>query len=362
VVAIEGWRRLVPTADRRRGGFTLVELLVVIAIVGVLVALLLPAVQAAREAARRSHCTNNLKQLGIASQLHVDARGFFPSAGWGDWWVGCPDQGAGKSQPGSWAYQLLPFIEESARAQVGRGYKCSDANSKAAMGKMVGTAVTVFYCPTRRAAQGYPWTNQNNTNFDPPENAGRSDYAGNIGGAYANLGIGTDVGPLSLDAAGEYNWRYSGNGFLSFWKSRYPAFDGMTGVIFQRSEIKLRQITDGTTHTYLLGEKNLDPEHYEDGLSGNDDQSMYNGYDKDNVRAADIWLPGFENQGAPIRPPAPDTPGVQFDWSFGGPHVGGWMALFCDGSVRQLSFDMAPELHQFFGTRNDGSAVDAGGM
>src|SRR5882762_3042492 len=105
----------------RLRGFTLVELLVVIAIIGILVALLLPAIQAARESARRSQCMNNLKQLGIASHQFHDTYKFLPSAGWSDWWVGCPDVGMGKNQPGSWAYQLLNFIEESARAGIGQG-------------------------------------------------------------------------------------------------------------------------------------------------------------------------------------------------------------------------------------------------
>ena len=108
-------------SKRKRLAFTLVELLVVIAIIGILVALLLPAIQAARESARRSQCQNNLKQLGIASHMFHDTYKFLPSAGWGDWWVGCPDQGMGERQPGSWAYQLLGFIEESNRAGIGRG-------------------------------------------------------------------------------------------------------------------------------------------------------------------------------------------------------------------------------------------------
>ncbi len=347
---------------RKRSAFTLVELLVVIAIIGILVALLLPAIQAARESARRTQCINNLKQLGIASQLHIDTHGFFPSAGWGDWWVGCPDQGAGERQPGNWAYQLLAFIEETSRAQVGQGFKCDDPNSRAAIGKMVATPVPVFYCPTRRAAKSYRWTNQNHTNFDPPPEAGKSDYAANMGGDYANFGMGTDVGPPNLGAAANYNWQFSGDGFLAFWKRRYPSFDGMTGVIFQRSEIKFSQITDGTSYTYLLGEKNLDPTHYEDCETGNDDQSMYNGYDKDNLRGADIWIPGRENMDPPIRPPVPDTAGVLFDWSFGGPHPGGWVALFCDSSVQFLSYNMKPELHQNFGNRKDGRVTNRGDL
>src|SRR5437868_14411764 len=97
-----------------RTGFTLVELLVVIAIIGVLVALLLPAVQAAREAARRMHCQNNLKQIGIAFHNHTDTFGHLPTGGWGWGWVGDADQGAGVKQTGSWPFNILPFIEQKA--------------------------------------------------------------------------------------------------------------------------------------------------------------------------------------------------------------------------------------------------------
>ena len=348
---------------RKCKAFTLVELLVVIAIIGILVALLLPAIQAAREAARRTECINNLKQLGTASLLHVDTHGFFPSAGWGDHWVGCPDMGAGRNQPGSWCYSLLPFIEESARARVGQGFKCGDPASKEAIGKMVATHVSTFYCPTRRAAQPYPWVNQSSKNFIPPPLAGKTDYAGNMGGDFAQLGMGTDTGPETFAQAASHNWAFSGNGFVATNKARYPQFNGMTGIIFQRSEVKISQITDGTTYTYLIGEKNLDPNHYFDCDVFNDDQSMYNGYDRDTIRGADIWIPGIGTpDDPPARPPKPDTTGVYYDWYFGGPHPGGWIAVFCDNSVRFLSFDMKPVLHQNFGSRYDGRVSDLGSL
>lgn len=92
-------------------GFTLIELLAVIAIVGVLVALLLPAMQSARESARRVHCRNNIRQLALGCQQHLTQQGFFPSGGWGWCWTGDPDRGFGKSQPGGWAFSVLPFVE-----------------------------------------------------------------------------------------------------------------------------------------------------------------------------------------------------------------------------------------------------------
>ena len=349
-------------ASRIKRGFTLVELLVVIAIIGILVALLLPAVQAAREASRRTQCSNHLKQLGIASQLHVDTYKFFPSGGWGDWWVGCPDMGAGKNQPGTWTYQLLSYIEESARRGIGQGFKCTDPGSKAALGQMVATPVSLFYCPSRRAAQAYKMGVRAYPNLDQPENAGKTDYAGNIGD-YAYAGMGTDEGPKTLAEAATYGWKFSGDKFISQQRTKYnnPSFTGLTGVIFQRSEIKIKQITDGTTHTYLLGEKNVAADHYEDGGVSNDDQSMYNGYDKDNLRSTFVWYPGFEEKGAPKCPAEPDSQGKTYcEWNFGGPHPGTWLASFCDGSVRSLSYDMNPTVHQNFGNRKDGNAINLG--
>src|SRR5262245_24396640 len=111
----------VQSIPRRRPAFTLVELLVVIAIIGILVALLLPAIQAAREAARRTQCNNQLRQLAISFHNHHDTFKYFPSGGWGVRWLGFPEQGFGKNQSGSWLYSLLPFMEEKNLHDLGSG-------------------------------------------------------------------------------------------------------------------------------------------------------------------------------------------------------------------------------------------------
>ncbi len=329
----------------RHAGFTLVELLVVIAIIGVLVALLLPAVQAAREAARRSQCTNQLKQLGLAGQLHVDALGFFPSGGWGDQWVGAPDLGAGKTQPGGWPYQLLPYLEETARRNAGRGQ--NGALSLAAAKAMIETAIPGFYCPSRRAAIAYPYLHGGGfRNSDRPEVVGRSCYAANMGDLNWRR---NDLGPRSLADAETYRWIHSDEVLIK----RFGT--GHTGVVFQRSEIAMRQITDGTSHTYLFGEKNIQPEHYTTGTVGNEDQSMYNGHDQDNIRLC--WV---NDEGKGLVP-VPDTPNKTFTYAFGGPHPGSWIAVYCDGSVHTLSYDMDPFIHKRLGNRQDGEVTNAGG-
>ncbi len=114
--------------DRR--GFTLVELLVVIAIIGVLVSLLLPAVQNAREAGRRTQCMNNLKQLGLAAQQNLEKLRRFPSGGWGPQWIGDPDRGNSIKQPGGWVYQLLPYMEQQALYDYGQGATAGNDSEK----------------------------------------------------------------------------------------------------------------------------------------------------------------------------------------------------------------------------------------
>ncbi len=108
-------------SGQSRGGFTLVELLVVITIIGILISLLMPAVQSAREAARRVQCQNNVKQMALACLSHEQAMTFLPTDGWGWSWLGEPDRGYGIHQPGGWSYNILPFLEQGALHDLGSG-------------------------------------------------------------------------------------------------------------------------------------------------------------------------------------------------------------------------------------------------
>ena len=231
-------------------GFTLVELLVVIAIIGILVALLLPAVQAAREAARRSECTNHLKQLALGCLQHHDTFGTLPSGGWSWHWTGDPDMGFGREQPGSWLYHILPFMEEGDLHKLG-----SDGNKDAittqqrtGAGQRDTIPVSTLYCPTRRQARAYPKTahpyDMHNATAPGALAMSLSDYAGNVGPMTGNskpensqLGL-TDGGPgLGIPFPKNVNW--------------HPLLSKQQGVMYGGSIVKFKQITDGTSKTYL---------------------------------------------------------------------------------------------------------------
>ncbi|MHB1035176.1 MAG: DUF1559 domain-containing protein [Pirellulales bacterium] len=319
----------------RRTAFTLVELLVVIAIIGILIALLLPAVQAAREAARRSQCQNNLKQMGLGFQNHLSTHGFYPTGGWGGNWVGEADRGFTKRQPGGWIYNILPFVENQALHDLDSGQ--TGGQKLQALVKRDGTALQLFNCPTRRRAIPYP----NDLNFttvngnNSPTHA-RSDYAACIGDS-----VRTDLGggPGSL-AAGDNPGTWAGD-------ARWANLSDFTGVCFLRSEVRSSDVRDGTSNTIAAGERYLQPDHYLDGTLYANDWSMYTGYQNDINRATrPTWIP------------VQDTPGWDNSDSFGSAHVGTCNFVFCDGSVQAISYKVNGEIYRRLGCRDDGLSVD----
>jgi prepilin-type N-terminal cleavage/methylation domain-containing protein len=365
---------------RTARAFTLVELLVVIAIIGILVALLLPAIQAAREAARRSQCVNNLKQIGLACLNHADTRKHFPSGGWGYDWTADANRGYGADQPGSWIYNILDFVEEGNVRTLGKGLATTSPGFQSASITLHQTAIAVFNCPSRRAARIYP------SPWGPPGNqpiceqpwlaavartgVAKSDYAASAGD--------------SIEFAGDNFYRPSSYATIQpdKWtptnvckKTGNPQQDAnvdfcQTGIIYYRSVLKASQITDGTAKTYLVGEKWMPSAGYEGftdqnapGFTAGDNQSMYTGFEWDNERVA--WNPNSKTAASVSQPthdgPDLDTSGTE-PRRFGSAHPSTFQMVFCDGSVHSIGYDIDPATHRALANRFDGDVVDANGL
>ena len=336
---------------RRVKAFTLVELLVVIAIIGILVALLLPAVQQAREAARRVQCLNNLKQIGLACLNHESSQRHLPSCGWGYRWTGDPDQGFGAKQPGGWTYDLLAYLEETAVARIGAGLPGPGPGGEKyqALATLTSTVLPMFHCPSRRAPKGYPAI-ESSYNAALPTVLGKTDYAIN-GGSGRILG----AGPRSVRCLDTYPDCLSDGQSLADRDRDVidPRFDG---IATERSEVKMRQIKDGTSHTLLIAGKSLNPLQYETGDNCADNNSVFQGNDWDSVR----WVPGLRGgrlvpAEALARRPMRDTPGFEnCSERFGSAHSSIFNSVFCDGSVRSQSFDVDLVTWAAAGTRAKG--------
>jgi prepilin-type N-terminal cleavage/methylation domain-containing protein/prepilin-type processing-associated H-X9-DG protein len=281
-------------------GFTLIELLVVIAIFAVLLGLLLPAVQKVREAAARTRCGNHLKQIGIAINAHHDAFGFYPTGGLNHFAVSSGDPN--NRAEWSWAYWLLPFIEQR---------PLFDDLNRITIER---TPISIYYCPSRRGAELF-------------NNSAKIDYAGCAG---------TDGSTGS-------------NGFLVRGYHTRDECDDPNVL----PPINVHQITDGTSNTLAVAEKQLNAEMFGQAI---DDNEAY-------VRPG--WNGDWEIYR--IGGTANDVPQMDYRQAgstvathrFGSAHSSGFNALFCDGSVRHIRYSVNAETWKHVVTRNGGDVINS---
>lgn len=331
-----------------RRGFTLIELLIVIGIIGLLLQLLLPAIQSAREAARRTQCTNNVRQLTLGYQLHENSMGHYPTGGWGWRWSGLPNRGYGKDQPGGWIYNILPYISQSTVREIGTGLADDSPEQLQASLQLNTTPLAVLNCATRRPLLIYPAASANALVLLPPgtlDSEGKADlfhndYAANAGNQNGNIGWILDncYGPHNLEQAEAWEeWAAP--------KGEFPN----NGISYYRSQVESRQITDGLSRTYCVGEKFVPQIYYETGISDGDDQSAYIGHDFDTLR----WS---GNEGETIlvyHDNVNNANQTTHAAAFGSAHPSGAVMGFCDGSVTLVPFDIDEKVHFLQGGRED---------
>ena len=365
---------------RRSRGFTLIELLVVIAIIGILVALLVPAVQAAREAARRMQCTNNLKQIGVALHSYHDSQRSFPVGAFAPHHVRPADQNAV-----SWRASILPQLEQSALYNAFNFSVPLNSEESGAMGYTAWmTNVNVWLCPseTRHQAGRLPWCGKATVYSDsgpcaPPDPNGQvvfgsppldpstgspatlipiAHYSGSCGD--------TDSGLLLSDGTMSLPWEsLPGPLPLGVQRIGFPNGPGLLRGMFGRywvQSVSISEVLDGTSTTILAGEviphrSSLNSTWSSDG--GVAGTTIPINWDSDSLPATDARCACLDLQDRPtsLRCRTSNAGG-----GFGSMHPGGANYLFVDGSVRFVKQAASLPIMCALGSRAGGEIVSSG--
>lgn len=346
--------------SRRHPAFTLVELLVVIAIIGILIALLLPAVQAARESARRSQCANNLKQIGVAVHNYHDSKKTLPPVriaggpGWATFWV-----------------VILPYMEQE---QI---YDLWDLNKRYAEQTVAAQQANVnsYFCPSRRRGPVLSvqegWFQDDpgppSLGANAPSQEARFSAANNPPGTVGDYAacVGDMRGKGNFTNGAVFNWfNVNSSGAIIIgtaskvqplpWTA--PATNEAAGIniVAWKSNTSFADILDGTANTFLGGEKHVPDKMFGRALVG--DGPIYSGaWTTFAARLAGIEDPLARGPND-LTKSGGNTDGV-YARKFGSWHPGSCQMLFCDGAVKSLRTSISVTTLQKLSCRQDGFPV-----